>query len=317
MKGGERKRDPGNIFFFRSRRQVCRWRCIGTGLGGVIALLALLLGALSPRVHAFVGVSSWLEIHPKRLIRGSVAVATYMGPGRLKPEKIVWHRVSFPFFKNDRGTYEALLTVPMRQRYNRQFFTLVVRGPGGPEISGFELMAYRRLARTIVLHLKKRERLTPRQRVQIRREREILIRILNKRTPQRLWRGQFVNPVPYGVTSPFGTRRKIHGYMSIHRGTDFRAPTGTPVKAINTGRTVFCGPMVLTGKTVVIDHGKGLYSLYAHLSAIRTGVGRKCEKGQVIGLSGSTGRVTGPHLHLGVFLCGLAVDPVSLIHLRL
>ena len=283
-------------------------------------LCALLFACLAlPRPSMASRLSSpWLAIIPKKITQGSIALVTFTGPKDLKPEEITWHQTTFPFFINDRGIYQALIAVPLFVKQRRQFFTLLVSQQDREEKSGFGLMFYRKRLHTIILHPKKRAKLTPQLLTRIKQEHETMNQILARQSPEKFWDGPFIKPVPGRVTSPFGTKRKINGtYVSIHHGTDFRAPMGTPVKAINAGVVVYFGEMVLSGKTIVIDHGKGLYSLYGHLSKSKVSVKDKISKGQVIGLSGNTGRTTGPHLHLGVFLCGFAVDPLSLIHLSL
>jgi len=133
-----------------------------------------------------------------------------------------------------------------------------------------------------------------------------------------LWRGGFRSPVPFTPTDSFGTRRMFNGTLaSIHRGTDFHAPSGTPVVAANDGEVVIAQAMFYEGNLVVIDHGQQFTTLYMHLSKIEVKVGERVAKGERIGLSGATGRVTGPHLHLGVRWQGTYVDPVLLLGLTL
>ena len=133
-----------------------------------------------------------------------------------------------------------------------------------------------------------------------------------------LWNGSFRSPVPFTATDSFGTRRVFDGRLaSIHRGTDFHAPSGTPVLAANDGQVIIAQPMFYEGNLVVIDHGQQFTTQYMHLSKIEVKVGDRVRKGQRLGLSGATGRVTGPHLHLGVRWGGDAVDPVILLHLSL
>jgi murein DD-endopeptidase MepM/ murein hydrolase activator NlpD len=135
---------------------------------------------------------------------------------------------------------------------------------------------------------------------------------------QPLWRGRFISPVPFTATDSFGTRRTFNGELaSIHRGTDFHAPSGTPVMAANDGEVVIAQGMFYEGNLVVINHGLQFYTQYMHLSKIEVKVGDRVKKGQRIGLSGATGRVTGPHLHLGVRWQGEYVDPVILLRLQL
>lgn len=135
---------------------------------------------------------------------------------------------------------------------------------------------------------------------------------------QPLWRGRFTSPVPFTATDSFGTRRTFNGELaSIHRGTDFHAPSGTPVVAANDGEVIIAQGMFYEGNLVVIDHGLQFSTQYMHLSKIEVKVGERVKKGQRIGLSGATGRVTGPHLHLGVRWQGEYVDPVLLLRLQL
>jgi murein DD-endopeptidase MepM/ murein hydrolase activator NlpD len=133
-----------------------------------------------------------------------------------------------------------------------------------------------------------------------------------------LWKGRFRSPVPFTATDSFGTRRTFNGELaSIHRGTDFHAPSGTPVLAANDGEVIVAQPMFYEGNLVMINHGLEFDTQYMHLSKIEVKVGQRVVKGQRIGLSGATGRVTGPHLHLGVRWQGMYVDPVLLLHLPL
>ena len=133
-----------------------------------------------------------------------------------------------------------------------------------------------------------------------------------------LWTGSFRSPVPLSATDSFGTRRMFNGKLaSIHRGTDFHAPRGTPVVAANDGIVLIAQPMFYEGNLVVIDHGQQFSTLYMHLSKIDVKVGQRVAKGQRLGLSGATGRVTGPHLHFSARWQGLYVDPVLLLRMTL
>ena len=132
--------------------------------------------------------------------------------------------------------------------------------------------------------------------------------------PQRLWSGPFVRPVPDEANSAFGTRSVYNGEArSPHSGADFLSPEGRPVKAPNAGRIVLAGLRYFTGNTVVIDHGLGLFSLFAHLSEMDVKAGDTVAAGDLVGRVGATGRVTGPHLHWTVRVNGARVDPLSLL----
>ena len=133
-----------------------------------------------------------------------------------------------------------------------------------------------------------------------------------------LWKGSFRSPVPFSPTDSFGTRRMFNGELaSIHRGTDFHAPSGTPVVAANDGVVIIAQGMFYEGNLVVIDHGQNFSTQYMHLSKIEVTVGERVHKGQRLGLSGATGRVTGPHLHFGARWQGMYVDAVLLLGMKL
>ena len=141
-----------------------------------------------------------------------------------------------------------------------------------------------------------------------------LMEIFNQVRPERLWHFPFIKPVEGPMTSPFGLRRVINGQdRSPHNGVDIGAALGTEVVACNAGFVVFAQELYLSGKTIIIDHGFGLYSMYFHLSEMRVAEGDQVEIGHCIGLVGATGRVTGPHLHWGVRLLKARVDPASLL----
>lgn len=130
----------------------------------------------------------------------------------------------------------------------------------------------------------------------------------------RRWSTPFVRPVPDPANSAFGSRSILNGQpRSPHGGADFLSEAGTPVHAPNDGLVVLTGDLYYTGNTVVIDHGQGLLSLFAHLSRIDVQEGATVHAGDVLGLVGATGRVTGPHLHWTVRLGGARVDPLSLL----
>jgi len=132
--------------------------------------------------------------------------------------------------------------------------------------------------------------------------------------PQRLWSGPFVRPVPDEANSAFGTRSVYNGEArSPHSGADFLSPEGRPVKAPNAGRIVLAGARYFTGNTVIVDHGLGMFSLFAHLSEMDVKAGDTVAAGDLVGKVGATGRVTGPHLHWTVRVNGARVDPLSLL----
>ena len=150
----------------------------------------------------------------------------------------------------------------------------------------------------------------------IQREAQQLAAIFPVASADRLWRGGFLTPVPGDATSSFGRRSVYNGQpRSPHSGTDFRAGEGTPIKAPNEGVVVLAANLYFSGNVVILDHGWGLYSYFAHLSAIDVEEGDRVAQGAAVGSVGATGRVTGPHLHWTVRLNDARVDPLSLMAL--
>lgn len=138
-------------------------------------------------------------------------------------------------------------------------------------------------------------------------------------TPERLWRGKFTTPVgTTGTGTGFGARRIINGQpRSPHSGSDYSAPKGTPVVAVNGGKIALVAEFFFPGRLVVVNHGLGLYTVYFHLDTIAVAEGERVERGQTLGTVGATGRATGPHLHFGAQVAGARVDPTTLLGLSL
>ena len=132
-------------------------------------------------------------------------------------------------------------------------------------------------------------------------------------TPQRYWRGAFRFPIESAVTSEFGTKRVYNGRLkNFHTGLDLRAAMNTPIYAPAPGKVVLAKDLFFTGNTVILDHGQGLITLYAHLNEIRVKKGDVLQEKQIVGLSGKTGRVNGPHLHWQSVIHGVKVNPLGL-----
>lgn len=128
-----------------------------------------------------------------------------------------------------------------------------------------------------------------------------------------VWSGNFHAPVSLTVSEGFGTRRTFNGKLAgVHRGLDYHAPEGTPIRAANAGTVVLAQELFYEGNCVIIDHGQQFMTLYMHLSKIQVAPGETVKPGQQIGLSGATGRATGPHLHVAVRWQGAYLDPAQL-----
>jgi murein DD-endopeptidase MepM/ murein hydrolase activator NlpD len=155
----------------------------------------------------------------------------------------------------------------------------------------------------------------PEQLARAEAERQRLRAIFATITPERLWDGSFHYPLT-GITTGgnFGKRRILNGKAgSPHSGVDFPAPSGTPVYAAQRGRVVLAEPLYFSGNTVILDHGLGLYTLYAHFESFSVQPGDLVDTGAMLGKVGATGRVTGPHLHWGATVNRARTNPLELI----
>jgi murein DD-endopeptidase MepM/ murein hydrolase activator NlpD len=124
----------------------------------------------------------------------------------------------------------------------------------------------------------------------------------------------FIRPAQGRISGVFGSQRILNGEARApHLALDIAAPTGTPVAAMGGGRILLADNLHFTGNTIILDHGHGITSLYAHLSAMDVAEGEMVRQGQRIGAIGATGRVTGPHLHLGLNWLATALDPAPVL----
>jgi len=142
-------------------------------------------------------------------------------------------------------------------------------------------------------------------------------KVFSTTAPETLWSGRFEPPAEAEVSGVFGSARVFNGVKkSQHTGLDFRVTTGTPIVAANSGTVILARPLYFEGNCVMIDHGQGLLTMYLHLSEFKVKEGDTVKKGQLLGLSGGTGRATAPHLHFAVRWRGEYLDPRTLLELH-
>lgn len=166
----------------------------------------------------------------------------------------------------------------------------------------------------------KPEYVTPPASVQarIKRESELVALAMSVVTPEWLGDGPFALPHAAASWGNFGQRRLNNNVLqSLHTGLDLRVPFGEPIKASNAGRVAMASDLYMGGKTVIVDHGLGVFSTYGHMSELRVKRGETVKKGQTLGLCGSTGRSTGPHLHWSFKIFDARVDPEAMLRLPL
>jgi murein DD-endopeptidase MepM/ murein hydrolase activator NlpD len=230
--------------------------------------------------------------------------------GRLGKERIYFH-------PDQQGVYSALVGVDVEAKPSMAKLVLKATTAGGAQRQReIPLKIKARLFRSESFNVPPTfDQMTPETLAEIRREQAAFAQAFANTTAERFWSLPFIRPVPQEASaSSFGSRRIINGVpRAPHTGTDLSAPSGTEVLATNHGKVVLVGNYFFAGGALVIDHGSGLYSMYFHLSDFKVGEGAMVQRGDVVALSGDTGRVTGPHLHWGIRSNNSRVDPLDLL----
>jgi murein DD-endopeptidase MepM/ murein hydrolase activator NlpD len=251
-----------------------------------------------------------LEVLPKEVIPGDVFAVRLKNTGPSPAEaEFIGNKIDL--YDSGDG-FVALVAIPLNTAPGK--YSVIVRQGSEERTAGVEVMAHE--FRTIELTLPEgKVTLSPKNLKRAQKESKLLGDIWSRNTSMS-WAGGFVNPTGTKVSTEFGLNRLMNKKRnSRHRGTDFRGKKGAPVRPINSGTVVLTDDLFFGGGTLVIDHGMGLYSIYMHLSKFNVSKGDKVSKEQVVGLVGSTGRATGPHLHMSVKLKGVSVNPESLFRL--
>jgi murein DD-endopeptidase MepM/ murein hydrolase activator NlpD len=230
----------------------------------------------------------------------------------------VWNTHRTPFVKNDAGWF-TVIGVDLAMAPGEHFAELAFTYADGRERRKVETVNVqsKEFPTTRLTVEPKYVELSEENQARATREREEIDAIYAKLTPDAYWRESFRVPIP-GTTGGrnFGNRRVFNDQpRDPHSGADLKAATGTEIHAANRGRVVLAKNLFYSGNAVFIDHGLGVYTVYLHLSEILVEPDSIVEKGQLLGLAGATGRVTGPHLHWGARIVDARVDPFSLLKL--
>ncbi|MFQ5779811.1 MAG: M23 family metallopeptidase [Nitrospiria bacterium] len=224
-----------------------------------------------------------------------------------------------PFFKTDHGGYTAMIGVDLAQSPGPQPFVVTWKEGEtvGRQRVTIEVVSASFGVQRLTLP-KKMVDLDPATLIRVKKEQKRLKGAFGKSTGERLWRETFVVPAEGKKQGTFGRRRFLNGKpRNPHTGEDISAPEGTSVLATNSGKVVLVGDFFFNGRSVVIDHGLGLFSMYFHLLDATVEEGATVNRGERIGRVGQSGRATGPHLHWGMRLNGARIDPFSLIEKKL
>jgi murein DD-endopeptidase MepM/ murein hydrolase activator NlpD len=196
--------------------------------------------------------------------------------------------------------------------------TYLVKIKAGKKRGKISLTVKKAFVQTIALSLPEEKVTLSPDDLEIVQEENNRLKALFLTISERLWEGVFRIPADNEISTPFGTRRIMNEtWTSIHRGVDIKGSEGDEVRASNNGKVVLAQGLFLGGNTIILDHGQGIHTVYMHLSQMNVCSGDSVSKGDVIGLIGSTGRSTGPHLHFGVKISDVSVNPLSVLKLDL
>lgn len=290
-----------------------------SGLGRWIAF-----GFLAYISSCLVPIAAWgdevtFRVLPAEIFQGDAVLVRGICARPIRSMEGEFGGKRFSFYPEEGGKgYAAILGVDLETAPGERELLVYVRGPEGPSARhtvtirvGKKDFAVQNLTlpkRMVTLSRTDLERAN--------REKAIMERVLSGYAEDRAWRAPFIMPVQGEVISSFGLRRVLNQEpRNPHSGIDLRAAEGTPVVASSNGIVVLADDHFFSGKSIVLDHGLGLFTMYFHLSEIDVREGQKVAQGETIGKVGKTGRATGPHLHWGVRIRGSRVDPLSLVRL--
>ncbi len=278
-----------------------------------LLVLAVLL-ALSPVSGRAEGIRA--TVFPSTLYPGDVARIELTWSVEIVEGYVDWQQQRLPLIPLDNGLGGLLVGIPRDLPAGRHDMILELSLIGGS-----------RQLQTLALDVG--EKIFPEQHLtlppqMVRPDPEILQRHSRERTElerafargrrQRLWNAPFQRPVPGKVLSPFGVQRILNGEpRSYHSGVDLRAAQGEKVAAAGDGQVLLVADHYFAGKSVYLDHGMGIITMYFHLAEITVQEGEQVSSGQTLGLAGATGRATGPHLHWGARVHQIRVDPLALL----
>ena len=298
------------------------YRCCLPLAFAILAAPHLAVAGSAPATTKVAAVHSWVvRRQPAELVNGAPVVIEVAPPVQLTALSGEWlgHEVWFSYDKAAKAWY-GIAGVSLETRPG--IYPLELKGTTARSAAvQFSQKITVRAAKYPSIAVSVAKQYTEPSKEQldrIQQDKAVKHDVFQHTDPEREWAGKFRPPVDASISDVFGTRRTFNGKVqSMHQGLDYAAPTGTPVSAANAGTVLLAGPLYFEGNCVVLDHGQGLLTLYLHLSEIRVKQGERIARGQVIGLSGGTGRATGPHLHLAVRWQGVYLNPATLLTLKL
>lgn len=261
-----------------------------------------------------------VEIPKETVSNGRTAIFLFNKEKGVKYQKIVVGKRSYKIFNHptDSQKLYALLPESYYKKPSAQKVKIIYTQSGKKSLKvlNFKVVDGKYAKETI--HVSKSKVNPTAKKVKERTAKEYAnaMKIYGTITPRNYVSTPYIVPMHSKITSPFGIARIYNDTLKgYHSGTDFRAKIGTAIIASNDGKVVLAKNRFYSGNSIIIDHGEGIYTCYYHMSKFKVKKGDMVKKGEVIGLSGDTGRITGPHLHFSARVGGIQVDPLQLITL--
>ncbi|SFH87315.1 Peptidase family M23 [Pseudomonas guineae] len=240
-------------------------------------------------------------------VPGGVAVVD-LGTGKTAPN-VRYQNKPVLVIKEDQQRWIAIVGVPLSVKPGNQQISV-----NGSQTLNFQVASKHYREQRITLKNQQQVNPNPANLKRIQRELAEQTNAYQQFSPRQPSNLLLDKPVNGPLSSPFGLRRFFNGEeRNPHSGLDFAASRGTPIKAPAAGKVILIGDYFFNGKTVFVDHGQGLISMFCHLSVIDAKLGDELPRGGVLGKVGATGRATGPHLHWNVSLNDARVDPAIFI----
>ncbi len=287
----------------------------------IAAPLAALFFLLPAPARAAARPDPTLSVEARALKPGELLLVTVAGNDAKTPPEASLHGRALDFFPGaSTGTWLAFFGLDLDFSTGPATLNAVMRAPGGKAVRKAEILNVVDAGFPAVELKVEQKFVTPDKNDGERAEAESakLHKLFAKTEEKRLFEGRFDSPIPGAATARFGERRVFNGQpRAPHSGMDLKAKMGRAVRAPAAGKVLLADPLFFAGKTIILDHGLGLTTQYAHLSKFLVKPGDLVKKGQIIGKVGATGRVTGPHLHWALKHKNSRIDPYSLVFLDL
>lgn len=278
----------------------------------VAALLLAMLAVAAPLVAQDLSI----DLKSRGTQPGDAVLVTITTPQNVTTLSVSAFAAKWPVYRVDDTTWRALVGIDLERKPGAYTVSVATAGVHPLTVAHELTVEPKQFPRRVLKVAPDFVNPPPAQLARIEKDSEFLRSVYAHSASEPAWTSGLTRPVTEQANSSFGTRSVFNGEArSPHSGTDFLSPAGTPIHAPAGGRVLAARDLFFTGNTVIIDHGLGVYSMLAHLSRIDAHEGQTIAQGDVVGLVGATGRVTGAHLHWALRVGAARVDPLSALSL--